>query len=65
MLSTIADVFTMLTTMVSYIFGGFFSNALNAITSNPLLFVPILIGFAGAIILFVYKLIKRFGVRKG
>lgn len=64
-MSTIADVFTALTTTVTYIFTDFFDKALQTITSNPLLFVPILIGFAGVLIFAAVGLVKRFGVRRG
>lgn len=58
-MSAIADVFTALGQVVTFIF-TFFEDALNVLTSNPLLFVAILIPFAGTFIMFAYKIIKRF-----
>lgn len=58
-MSSISDVFSALGEVTTFIF-SFFSDALGVLTSNPLLFVAILIPFAGAFIMFAYKIIKRF-----
>lgn len=58
-MTDISSVFTALGQVTTFIF-GFFAQALDVLTSNPLLFVAILIPFAGSFILFAYKIIKRF-----
>lgn len=40
-----------------------FSTTIRMITSNDLLYIPILIGFAGGLILAGVKVCRRFGVR--
>lgn len=40
-----------------------FGTTITTITSNDLLYVPILIGFAGGLILAGVKVCRRFGVR--
>lgn len=42
---------------------GVFSDALNTITSNPILFLPVLLALCGTVIFYVISLIRRFGVR--
>lgn len=55
-------VFQGLTTVFTLLMDQF-SNTITTITSNDLLFVPILIGFAGGIILAGVKICRRLGVR--
>lgn len=55
-------VFAGLTTVFSLLMDQF-ANTINTITGNNLLFVPILIGFAGGIILAGVKICRRLGVR--
>ena len=55
-------VFTGLTTVFNLLMDQF-GNTITTITSNNLLFVPILIGFAGGIILAGVKICRRLGVR--
>lgn len=55
-------VFGGLTTVFSLLMDQF-TNTINTITGNNLLFVPILIGFAGGIILAGVKICRRLGVR--
>lgn len=40
-----------------------FSSTIRTITSNDLLYIPVLIGFAGGLILAGVKVCRRFGVR--
>lgn len=59
-----AEVFTGLTTVFNLLMDQF-SNTITTITGNNLLFVPILISFAGGIILAGVKICRRLGVRAG
>ena len=56
------SVFIGLTTVFNLLMDQF-SNTIDTITSNNLLFVPILISFAGGIILAGVKICRRLGVR--
>ncbi len=49
-------------TLFPYIM-GIFTTAFTTITSNPVLYLPVLIALAGSVIFFVIALIRRFGVR--
>jgi len=40
-----------------------FSTAFGTITSNPILYLPVLIGLSAVVIMFVIKLVRRLGVR--
>ena len=42
---------------------GMFSNVINTVTGNPIIFVPVLFAILGGIILFAIGLIRKFGVR--
>lgn len=57
-----ADLITALGDIYTYVM-GIFATAFSTITSNPVLYLPILIAFAGGVILYVIKLIRKFGVR--
>lgn len=53
--SSLGDVFTLLMNQ--------FSTTVSTITGNPLLFVPVLCGFGGGLILAGVKVVRKFGVR--
>lgn len=42
---------------------GMFANVITTITSNPLIFVPVLIALLGGIVMFAIGVIRRLGVR--
>lgn len=42
---------------------GLFTNVINTITSNPLLYVPVLIALMGGLVMFAVKVIRKLGVR--
>lgn len=42
---------------------GMFSNVITTITGNPLLFVPVLLGILGTLVLFAIGFIRKMGVR--
>lgn len=56
------DIFGGLTTVFTLLMDQF-TNTISTITSNNLLFVPILISFAGGIILAGVKICRKLGVR--
>ena len=59
---TIADVLGSMTTVYNLII-GMFANVITTITSNPLIFVPVLIALLGGIVMFAIGVIRRLGVR--
>lgn len=56
------EIFGGLTTVFTLLMDQF-TNTISTITSNNLLFVPILISFAGGIILAGVKICRKLGVR--
>lgn len=42
---------------------GLFTNVINTITGNPLLYVPVLIALLGGLVMFAIKVIRKLGVR--
>lgn len=42
---------------------GLFTNVINTITGNPLLYVPVLIALMGGLVMFAVKVIRKLGVR--
>lgn len=42
---------------------SFFSNIINMIVANPLVFTSVLLAFMGGIVMFVFGMIHRFKVR--
>lgn len=42
---------------------GLFQNVITTITSNPLLYVPVLIALLGGLVMFAVKVIRKLGVR--
>ena len=59
---TISNVLEAMTTVYDVII-GMFSNVINTITGNPLIFVPVLIALLGGIVMFAIGVIRRLGVR--
>ena len=59
---SIASVLSSMTTVYDLII-GMFSNVITTITSNPLIFVPVLIALLGGIVMFAIGVIRRLGVR--
>ena len=59
---TISNVLGAMTTVYDLII-GMFANVITTITSNPLIFVPVLIALLGGIVMFAIGVIRRLGVR--
>lgn len=59
---SIADVIGALTSVYEVLV-GLFTNVISTITSNPLLFVPVLIALLGGLVMFAIKVIRKLGVR--
>ena len=59
---TIANVLSAMTTVYDLII-GMFANVITTITSNPLIFVAVLIALLGGIVMFAIGVIRRLGVR--
>lgn len=59
---SISGVLGAMTTVYDLII-GMFSNVINTITGNPLIFVPVLIALLGGIVMFAIGVIRRLGVR--
>lgn len=59
---SIAGVLGAMTTVYDLII-GMFANVITTITSNPLIFVPVLIALLGGIVMFAIGVIRRLGVR--
>lgn len=59
---TVDQVFTSLGSVFELLMDQF-TTTVTTITSNPLLFVPVLLGFGGGLILAGVKVVRKFGVR--
>lgn len=59
---SISGVLGAMTTVYELII-GMFANVITTITSNPLIFVPVLIALLGGIVMFAIGVIRRLGVR--
>ena len=59
---SISGVLGAMTTVYDLII-GMFANVITTITSNPLIFVPVLIALLGGIVMFAIGVIRRLGVR--
>lgn len=59
---SISSVLSSMTTVYDLII-GMFANVISTITSNPLIFVPVLIALLGGIVMFAIGVIRRLGVR--
>lgn len=61
-MTTLANLFTALGTLYEYVI-GIFGTALDTITGNPILFLPVVASIAAGVIFMVIKIIRKFGVR--
>lgn len=59
---TVSDVFSSLTSVFELIMEQF-ATTVSTITSNPLMFVPVLCGFGGGLIFAGVKVVRKFGVK--
>ena len=59
---TIANVFTVMTTVYNTVL-TMFGSMVTTITGNPLLYVPVLIGLLGGLVMFAIGVVRRLGVR--
>lgn len=59
---TVANVLTALGSVYNVLV-GLFTNVINTITGNPLLYVPVLIALLGGLVMFAIKVIRKLGVR--
>ena len=59
---TVASVISALQTVYGVLV-GLFTNVITTITSNPLLYVPVLIALLGGLVMFAVKVIRKLGVR--
>ena len=59
---TVAYVLTALGSVYNVLV-GLFTNVINTITGNPLLYVPVLIALLGGLVMFAIKVIRKLGVR--
>ncbi len=59
---TVASVITAMQTVYGVLV-GLFTNVITTITSNPLLYVPVLIALLGGLVMFAVKVIRKLGVR--
>lgn len=59
---TTQDVFTALTSIFDLLMEQF-TTTVTTITSNPLLYVPVLLGFSGGLMVAGVKVMRKFGVR--
>ena len=59
---TVASVISSLQTVYGVLV-GLFTNVITTITSNPLLYVPVLIALLGGLVMFAVKVIRKLGVR--
>lgn len=62
--STHASVFESLTSIFTFLV-GLLGDFVEVITTTPLMFVPVIIAFAGGAIMLVVSMIRRLGVRSG
>lgn len=59
---TIANVFTALQEIIAVIW-DVFGDCARTIMSNPLLFVPVLLGIAGSLIFFAIRIVRKLGIK--
>ena len=59
---TTSDIFSSMTTIFDLLMDQF-TTTVSTITSNPLLFVPVLCGFGGGLIMAGVKVVRKLGVR--
>ncbi len=61
-MTSLADLFTSLGSVYTYVM-GIFGTALDTITDNPILALPVYAGIAAGVVFLVIKVIRKFGVR--
>lgn len=59
---TISKVFEAMTTVYETVL-TMFGNMVTTITGNPLLYVPVLIGLLGGLVMFAIGVVRRLGIR--
>lgn len=59
---TITNVFTALQDIIAVIW-DVFGDCARTIMSNPLLFVPVLLGIAGSLIFFAIRIVRKLGIK--
>lgn len=59
---TIANVFSALQDIIAVIW-DVFGDCARTIMSNPLLFVPVLLGIAGSLIFFAIRIVRKLGIK--
>lgn len=59
---SISDVLSALSSVYTVLV-GLFSHVISTLTSNPLLYVPILIALLGGLAMFAVKVIRKLGIR--
>ncbi len=59
---TTSDIFSSMSTVFELLMDQF-TTTVSTITGNPLLFVPVLCGFGGGLIMAGVKVVRKFGVR--
>lgn len=60
--TSVSDILGALTSVYEVLV-GLFTNVITTITSNMLLFVPVLIALLGSLVFFAVKVIRKLGVR--
>lgn len=59
---TVANVISAMQTVYTLLI-SLFKNVIDTITSNPLLYVPVLIALLAGLVMFAIKVIRKLGVR--
>lgn len=59
---TISNVFDAMTTVYTAVL-SMFGNMVDTITGNPLLYVPVIFGLLGGLVLFAIKVVRKLGIR--
>lgn len=59
---TVANVFSALQDIIAVIW-DVFGDCARTIMSNPLLFVPVLLGIAGSLIFFAIRIVRKLGIK--
>lgn len=59
---TISNVFDAMTTVYTAVL-SMFGNMVDTITGNSLLYVPVIFGLLGGLVLFAIKVVRKLGIR--
>lgn len=59
---TISNVFEAMTTVYEAVL-SMFGDMVTTITGNPLLYVPVIFGLLGGLVLFAIKVVRKLGIR--